>query len=76
MEGNPSIVLAKCVMRPQTAGLMWAVRHLPEAKMPVEGKDTEKRMVEKLSAMILMPNCSLSVADQKWRGYDGHKNTR
>ena len=40
------------------------------------GKDMGKRMVEKLSAMILMPNYSLSVADQKWRGYDGHKNTR
>ena len=42
--------------------------------MPVERKDTGKRMVGKRSAMILMPNSSLSVADQKWRGYDGHKN--
>ena len=74
LEGNPSIVLAKYVMRPQAAGLMWEVRDLPDAK--IEWKDMGKRMVGKRNAMILMPNCSLSLIDQKWRGYDGHKNTR
>ena len=44
--------------------------------LPTGRKDMGKRMVGKRSAMILMPNCSLSLADQKWRGYDEHKNTR
>lgn len=48
LEGGPSsiIVLARYVMRPQTADLMWAVlclnTYLPDAKMPV-GKNIREK---------------------------------